>query len=108
MTTTTRAIPTYQPVISLLLLFECAFAGASEHPLDQDSGDMPLVLRRPALVGDRLAGRGGERGGVGEELLRGRLADERAFRVRRRDLAPDGGQRDARLGDPAVFERERG
>src|SRR3954447_10320739 len=82
MTTTPRAIPTYQPVISLLLLLLCACTGAFEHPLDQDPGDMPLVLRRPALVADRGAGRGGERGGVGEELVRRRPADQRAFRVR--------------------------
>src|SRR3954453_13125234 len=97
MTTTPRAIPTYQPVISLLLLLLCAFCGPFEHPLDQDPGDVPLVLRRPALVGDRLAGCGGERGGLGEELLRGALVYQRMFGLRGGDLAADRGERDAGL-----------
>src|SRR3954452_10372411 len=81
MTTTPRAIPTYQPVISLLLLLLCACTGALEHPLDQDPGDVPLVLGRPSLVGDRRAVRRGERGRLGEELVRGALSDQRVLRV---------------------------
>src|ERR1700722_7881074 len=51
--------------------------GGAQRPHGQLAGQVPLVISRPALVGDRLAVLGGELAGPGEGLLgRGGAAQE--------------------------------
>ena len=61
---------------------------ALQHALRQDADDVPLVLRRPALVGDRRAGRGGERAGAGEQLVRRRARPTSAASASREVMSP--------------------
>src|SRR4051812_35258552 len=105
MTTIPRISPTVQPVVAAIgacishLLRSSA--RTPERPLREHADDMAFVFLGPALVADRRAGFGGFCGRLGEPLVRGRLADERALRGAAGHAAVDRGECDARPNDPA-------
>src|SRR5215469_2947959 len=72
-------------------------------------GQVPLVVGRAPLIGDRPAVLGGDLAGPGEALLSGGRAEQELLGLRRGELArADRGEADPGVGDRVAIQPDRG